>query len=128
MTFARRSAVGFLLSAAALGGCASSPSAAPLVSTSPALATVSGTVRVYGGPLLPNGKMAANGNPMAAVAPVVVKQDGRVVKRSSTNSEGRYSVDLPAGTYVISAGCSQPATVVLAAGERVARDLQCDVP
>lgn len=78
--------------------------------------------------MLPNGKMAANGNPMQSVAPVVVKQAGRVFKRSSTTPQGRYSLSLPPGTYVISAGCSQPATVVLAVGETLTRDLRCDVP
>ena len=128
MTVAQRSAAGFVLSAIALGGCASNRPAAPVVSTSSALATVSGTVRIYGGPMRPDGQMALNGSPMAAVAPVVVKQSGRVTARSSTTSAGRFSVHLPAGTYVISAGCSEPATVVLAAGERLARDLRCDVP
>ncbi len=77
---------------------------------------------------MPNGKMAANGNPMQAVAPLVVKQAGRVLKRSTTNAQGRFSLSLPPGTYVISAGCSQPATVVLRAAQTVTRDLACDVP
>jgi hypothetical protein len=34
---------------------------------------------------------------------------------------------LPPGTYVIAAGCSQPATVVVGASD-ITRDLQCDVP
>ena len=127
MNVRRLSIAGLIVLAMALGGCAGSAGVATSVSPSPALATVSGTVRIYGGPMLPNGKMAANGNPMQAVAPVVVKQSGQVVKRSSTNSQGHYSLSLPAGTYVISAGCSQPATV-LGAGETVTRDLQCDVP
>ena len=120
----------------ALSACASAGAASPgtassgksPVSRAPAPATVSGTVRIYGGPMLPNGKMAANGNPMQAVAPVVVKQAGRVLTRSSTTAQGHYRLSLPAGTYVISAGCSQPATVVLGAGETLTRDLQCDVP
>ena len=127
MTHAQLRAAAFVLAATALAGCASGARVTPLVSTSSALARVSGTVRVYGGPMKPDGTMAANGNPMAMV-PVVVKQAGRVIKRSSTNAHGQFSLALPAGTYVISAGCLQPATVVLVAGQHLARDLQCDVP
>ena len=128
MILTRRGLSYAAISAIALAGCSSAAPSSEREPPAPAAATVSGTVRIYGGPMMPNGKMAANGNPMQAVAPVVVKKAGLVLKRSTTTAQGRFSLSLPAGTYVISAGCSQPATVVLRAGENVTRDLACDVP
>jgi hypothetical protein len=111
-----------------LAGCGSAAHPSATITASPAPAIVSGTVRIYGGPMLRDGKMAMNGNPMQAVAPLVVKQAGRVFRRATTSAQGRFRLSLPAGTYVISAGCSQPATVVLRVGEIMTRDLACDVP
>jgi hypothetical protein len=127
MNPAQRGVAAFALSALALGACASNPRVSPPVRASPALATVTGTVRIYGGPIRRDGTMPLNGNAMMAVAPVVVTERGRITQRSSTDAEGHYRLELPAGTYAISAGCSQPISVVLRAGERLAHDLRCDV-
>jgi hypothetical protein len=136
MSHAPHCAAALLVSALALGGCSSAPAPAHTVSlpkssptsAQPAIATLSGTVRLYGGPIRPDGKMGLNGNPVKAVTPVVVKQSGRIADRSSTNLEGWYTVQLPAGSYSLSAGCSQSVPVVLHAGERLVRDLPCYVP
>ena len=128
MKHAQRVGAAVVFGATALGGCAGTARVAAPPTPSPALATVSGTVRVYGGPIRPDGTMPLNGNPMATVAPVVVKQAGRVTERSSTDAGGHYTLHLPAGTYSIYAGCSQTVSVVLRAGQRLHRDLPCDVP
>ncbi len=118
--------------ASVAGGCSSSPSTSHVIQdviSSPALATVSGTVRVYGGPInTRTGKMGFTGNPAATVAPLVVRQGDRIALHSSTDSSGRYRVQLPAGTYTISAGCSGPVSVTVHAGESVTHDLPCYVP
>jgi hypothetical protein len=134
MTTVRRAvaavfAVGAALSVAGCSRSGSPPARSPDTSPPPVLATVTGTVRIYGGPINPKtGKVALNGNPMATVAPVVVKQGTRVVLQSKTEASGRYRVQVPAGSYTIAAGCSQPEAVSLTAGESLAKDLNCDVP
>jgi len=112
-------ATGVLLSLAA---CARSGDARGSAS---ALGTVTGVVRTYGGPLMPNGKMAADGSPTSGVT-VTASQVGKKVASTVTGSDGGYRFNLAPGSYVVT-GCSS-ATIVISAGLVVHQDLRCDVP
>jgi hypothetical protein len=124
-----------LVSCARSGGSAGSPASdlngvkASQVANSPAsglmVGTVTGVVRTYGGPLMPNGKMAADGNPSSGV-PVTASHNGKTVASMVTGANGGYRFMLAPGSYVLT-GCSA-ATVVVEAGVVVHQDLRCDVP
>jgi hypothetical protein len=87
--------------------------------------TVTGVVRTYGGPLMPNGSMAADGN-LSSGVPVTASQNGKTVASMVTGSDGGYHFMLAPGSYVVT-GCST-ATVVVVAGVVAHQDLRCDVP
>jgi hypothetical protein len=105
-----------------VAGCAHSSNGSGSAS---ALGTVTGVVRTYGGPLMPNGKMAADGSPTSGVT-VTATQAGKTVASTVTGADGGYRFALPPGSYVVT-GCSN-ATVVASAGLVVHQDLRCDVP
>ncbi len=86
---------------------------------------VTGVVREYGGPLLPNGQMAANGTPTSGVT-VTATQNGRTAASVVTGADGNYGFTLPAGSYVVT-GCAA-VTIVVVVREVVHQDLRCDVP
>ena len=109
------------LAECALVGCASSGGGADASGQG----TVTGVVRTYGGPLLPNGQMAANGNPSSGVT-VTATSNGKTVASTVTGTDGSYRFTLPPGSYVVT-GCSN-ATVVASAGLVAHQDLRCDVP
>jgi hypothetical protein len=87
--------------------------------------TVTGVVRTYGGPLLPDGKMADDGSPGSGVK-VTAAQNGKTVASTVTGADGSYRFSLAPGSYVVT-GCSN-ATVVAVAGLVVHQDLRCDFP
>jgi carboxypeptidase family protein len=87
--------------------------------------TVTGVVRTYGGPMMPNGQMADDGNPTSGIT-VTATRNGTTVASMVTGSDGSYRFTLPPGSYAMK-GCSD-ATVTIAAGQVVHQDLRCDVP
>jgi hypothetical protein len=113
-------------SASDLSGVQSSPVATPSASVSSVgNGSVTGVVRTYGGPLMPNGQMADDGALGVGVT-VTAAQSGNAVALVVTGSDGSYSFSLPPGTYVVK-GCSS-ATVVVVEGQVVHQDLRCDYP
>jgi hypothetical protein len=111
-------------SASDLSGVQSSPDAGGSASGL-SIGTITGVVRTYGGPLMPNGQMADNGVPTSGIT-VTATRNGKSITAMITGPAGSYSLGLPPGTYVVT-GCSN-ATVVVASGQVVHQDLQCDVP
>jgi hypothetical protein len=104
-----------------LSGCASA-------STSSGTArdgTLTGRALNYGGPLLPNGSMAANGVPAGGMK-VAVASKGRQVATATTGPDGTFTFILPAGAYVLS-GCEK-ANVSVTAGGHTVHDITCAVP
>jgi hypothetical protein len=111
-------------SASDLSGVQSSPVAGPSASQL-SVGNITGVVRMYGGPLMPNGQMAANGEPGSGIT-VTATRNGKTIASMITGPAGSYSFGLPPGTYVVK-GCNE-ATVVVVAGRMVHQDLRCDVP
>jgi hypothetical protein len=118
----------------ALAGCASrstdaSNSASDLsgvvASTAPADGTVTGVARMYGGPMMPDGKMADDGNPGSGVT-LTATQNGRPVASMVTGSDGGYRFTLAPGSYVVT-GCAD-ATIVVVAGQVDHQDIGCPIP
>jgi hypothetical protein len=111
-------------SASDLSGVQSSAVASPSASVAGMDdGNVTGVVRTYGGPLMPNGQMADDGAPGVGVT-VTAAQNGDAVALVVTGSDGSYTFSLPPGTYVVK-GCSN-ATVVVVEGQVVHQDLRCD--
>ena len=110
-------------SASDLSGVKTSPVASP--SASPlSVGNITGVVRMYGGPLMPDGQMADDGNPGSGFT-VTATRSGKTVASMITGSAGSYSFGLPPGTYVVK-GCND-ATVVVVDGRVAHQDLRCDV-
>jgi hypothetical protein len=105
-----------------VAGCARSGGGSGSAS---ALGTVTGVVRTYGGPLMSNGQMAANGVPSSGIT-VTATKNGETVASAVTGPAGSFSFGLTPGTYVVK-GCND-ATVVIVGGQVVHQDLRCDVP
>jgi hypothetical protein len=117
-------------SASDLSGVQSSPVANPSASRLRVggvggVGTITGVVRTYGGPLMPNGQMAANGVPSSGIT-VTATKNGKPIAAMITGPAGSYSFGLPPGTYVVK-GCND-ATVMVVDGRVVHQDLRCDVP
>lgn len=91
-------------------------------------ATLTGTLREYGGPMDPRtNKQTLDGVPMPDVAVTAAGSDGtRTVVRTDHN--GGFSLRLAAGRYTLSATCSVITTVVVAPGTTVHHDMICAVP
>ncbi len=91
-------------------------------------ATLTGTLREYGGPMDPRtNKQTLNGVPMPDVAVTAAGSDGiRTVVR--TNHNGEFALKLAAGRYTLSATCSVITTVVVRPGTTVHHDMICSVP
>jgi hypothetical protein len=86
---------------------------------------VTGVARVYGGPMMPDGHMAANGNPGQGITVTAVRQ-GKVVASTVTDADGAFHFSLPPGSYIIR-GCDD-VTITVAAGSITQKDLSCQVP
>ena len=87
--------------------------------------TVTGVARVYGGPMMSNGSMAANGNPGQGIKVTAVRQE-KVVASTVTGADGGFHFSLPPGSYVIR-GCDD-VTIAVATGAVTQADLSCQVP
>ncbi len=93
---------------------------------------VTGTVRLYGGPMSPTtGKQAFTGQPQPG-AKVSLWIDKEQVTLLHADGQGHFEVSVPAGTYSI-VGCDGVAspfsdTVTVVAGQAVQHDIVCTVP
>jgi hypothetical protein len=113
------------LSGVQVSQSASSSASGMSVGPSVGTGTVTGVAREYGGPMMSNGQMAANGNPWSGLT-LTATQNGQVVASVVTGADGGYTFTLKPGTYVVK-GCAD-ATVVVAAGQAVHQDISCPVP
>ena len=115
--------------AVAIAGC--SLSSAPFRATTPsssqtvaATGTLTGLVRLYGGPLNPTtGKMALNGSP-GPDWPVKVLAGATSVAEAKSDAAGRFRFHLAPGRYTL--GCAQAPSILVVAGQTV--DVDCVVP
>ena len=93
-------------------------------------ATVTGTVRGYGGPLIMNhGKphMAIDGAPETNQRITARRSDGLIV-RATTDSKGRYTLSLLPGHWSVQAACSLPVSLTFRSEQRTRVPLRCDFP
>ena len=89
---------------------------------------VTGTLRVYGGPLNPTThKQALNGDPMPHIVVTATAGDGhRTVAK--TDAAGVFVFRLRPGRYVLSGDCGGRTSVIVRANAMVHHDLICAVP
>ena len=123
-----RISLGMVLGAVMLTGCSSTPGPAQThaVSSTPVSGTLTGTVRVYGGPMNPaTGKQAANGRP-GQDWQVKVLSGTQVVATQSSDAQGRFAIKLTPGNYTLN--CSGSTPVTIKAGTRVVVECNVDVP
>jgi hypothetical protein len=80
---------------------------------------------MYGGPLMPNGQMADDGNPGSGIT-LMATQNGQEVASMVTGSDGGYRFTLPPGSYVVT-GCAD-ATIVVIGGQVDQQDITCPIP
>ncbi len=132
----KRSAIALVPLAAmalALGvcsACGTSTPPSPSPSSSPE-SGVRGTAKSAGGPVM-SGEMSGETNvwPSSNVTVVAHKGefDGPIVARAVADREGRFSMDLPPGTYTLAQVMGQPKTVTVHAGEYARVSLWQAVP
>lgn len=129
-----RRSLALVVTVGALAGCGSrstdagnsaSDRSGVVASTAATSGAVTGVARVYGGPMMPDGHMAANGSPGQGITVTAVRQ-GKVVASMMTGADGAFRFSLPSGSYVIR-GCVDVA-VTVAAGSSTRTDLSCPVP
>jgi hypothetical protein len=105
-----------------LAGCAASGSSPGSASNG----TLTGTARLYGGPLnSQTGKMAMNGNP-SPNTDVRVLQGSAVAASSKTNESGVFTFHLAPGHY--SLDCSGGIPVTIVSGVTVEADCPMPIP
>lgn len=114
-----------LLSVALLAGCASGTGSGSSASS----ATLTVHVGVFGGPLLPDGKMAASNAPDQGTPIVVTDRSGRT-QRAKTGAGGVATFTLAPGHYTVdSPKCgSGPQSVAVGPGRAAHVNAHCDVP
>ena len=100
-------------------------SATPRSGGTGATGTVTGVAREWGGPLLPNGHMAAEGTPVLGLT-LVATQNDRPIATTVTGSDGGFRFTLTPGSYVVT-GCAD-LTVVVLAGQVNHQDISCPIP
>lgn len=105
----------------------------PLVaacSGSTAQGTVTGTVRVYGGPATPGGGQAMTGQP-AAGATVSLSSNGHEAASTTADAQGRFTLTVAAGNYGVQ-GCGASSslgeTVTVTENQTTLHDINCSVP
>jgi hypothetical protein len=123
-------AVGVVACLGCLVACASTPAPAARTSASTATSSRSGTltgeVKMYGGPMdAATGKQALNGSPGPHWT-VHVRSGSREVATATSDSAGRFTVQLPAGTYELD--CLDPMPVLITAGRTTRHDCAVAVP
>lgn len=88
--------------------------------------TLTGVVKMYGGPMdATTGKQALNGSPGPHWT-VHVRSGSEVVATATSDSSGRFTVQLPAGNYELD--CLDPMPVPVLAGRTTAHDCAVAVP
>jgi hypothetical protein len=79
--------------------------------TSPSDGTLTGQVKMYGGPFNPTtGRQSLNGAPGPGWT-VIVRSGSQEVARTTSDASGRFSFHLPPGTYTLVCSVPQPVTV-----------------
>lgn len=117
--------------ACCLAACGSLPATGASVLPASARAsggpgTLTGVVRMFGGPLDPStGRQALNGRP-ASRWRVTVRSGTRVVAQVTSDPTGRFTVRLPQGSYQLD--CLGPRSVVVIVGQTTTGDCAVAVP
>jgi hypothetical protein len=112
------------LAIVALAGCASHGSGAAGGPTS----TLTVHVGVFGGPMLPDGKMAASNTPRTGAQIVVTDASGHS-RQARTNGDGVATFSVAAGRYTLHAPCEPGLRAVRVRPNHAAHvEVHCDVP
>lgn len=96
---------------------------------SAAKGTISGLVRVYGGPAtVVGGKvtMALNGSPSAGQT-VTASRGGKIVATTTTDKNGRFSLTVRPGDYTVTA-CAPGVNTAVRTEQTTHVELTCAVP
>lgn len=123
-------AVGVVACLGCLVACGSTLTPAASTSASTATSSRSGTltgvVKMYGGPMdAATGKQALNGSPGPNWT-VHIRSGSQVVATATSDSTGRFTVQLPAGTYQLD--CLDSVPIPVLAGRRTTHDCAVAVP
>ena len=89
-----------------------------LASCSAQEGTLSGQVKMYGGPASQDGKQALNGRPGPGWR-VTVSSGSHVVATTTSDSSGRFTFHLTPGTYTL---CGNPRPVTVVTGVQTTAD------
>lgn len=115
--------VGLMLALTACSQHSGSTSELP-ASSSATTGTLTGLVRMYGGPMNPQtGKQALNGSPGPNWT-VKVLSGARTVAEAKSDAAGKFRFTLAPGRYTLA--CGQEPGVIVVAGQTASVD--CDVP
>ena len=121
----KRSAIALVPLAAIVLALAASSACGTSTPPSPSLSPesgVRGTAKFAGGPVM-SGEMSGETHvwPSSNVTVVAHKgeSEGPIVARAVADRAGRFSMDLPPGTYTLAQVMGQPKTVTIHAGEYV---------
>jgi hypothetical protein len=118
------SSIGLMLVVTACSQQGGSISGVPASATTSTTGTLTGLVRMYGGPMnAQTGKQALNGSPGPDWT-VKVLSDGQTVAQAKSDAAGKFRFSLAPGRYTLA--CGQEPSVVVAAGQTVS--VYCDVP
>jgi len=113
-----------LLCTSASAVCAACTASHP----APASAELQVHVGLFGGPLLPNGKMADSNAPQPD-APISVADRTGHMWRAKTDQYGVATVSIPPGQYTVSSSsCGSPQRVTVVAGKRAYVHVVCAIP
>lgn len=116
--------VGLMLVLTACSQQSGSTSGVPASSTAATTGTLTGLVRMYGGPLNPQtGKQALNGSPGPDWT-VKVLSGAQTVAETKSDAAGKFHFTLAPGRYTLA--CGQEPRVTVEAGQTVSAN--CDVP
>jgi hypothetical protein len=116
--------VGLMLVLTACSQQSGSTSGVPASSTAATTGTLTGLVRMYGGPMNPQtGKQALNGFPGPDWT-VKVLSGAQTVAEAKSDAAGKFRFSLAPGRYTLA--CGQEPSVTVVAGQTVSVD--CDVP
>ena len=116
--------IGLMLVLTACSQQSPSTSGVPASSTAATTGTLSGLVRMYGGPMNPQtGKQALNGSPGPNWT-VKVLSGARTVAEAKSDAAGKFRFTLAPGRYTLA--CGQEPGVIVVAGQTASVD--CDVP
>jgi len=116
--------IGLMLVLTACSQQSPSTSGVPASPTAATTGTLTGLVRMYGGPMNPQtGKQALNGSPGPDWT-VRVLSGSQTVAEAKSDAAGKFRFSLAPGRYTLA--CGQEPSVIVVAGQTVSVD--CDVP